>query len=159
MRGDLGRATFRLLIRLYPPAFRDRFGGEMEAFFLDERAQAHRGGTWARARLWVRTVRDVVTVAARLRLGRRGGGMIGDLAQGTKGLRRSPGFTLFAVATLAVGVGATTAVFSVLDTVVLRALPYPGASRMMLIGSSLRGQGLDSGPGPYSTADYLDLRA
>lgn len=159
MRGDLGLATFRLLIRLYPPGFRDRFAPELEAFFLDERTRARREGRWATARLWARTVRDVVTVTVRLRLGGGGGGMIGDLAQGTKGLRRSPGFTLFAVATLAVGVGATTAVFSVLDTVVLRALPYPGATRMMLIGSSLRGQGLESGPGPYSTADFLDLRA
>jgi hypothetical protein len=48
-----------------------------------------------------------------------------DLRFGWRQLRRTPGFTLAAVMALALGIGATTAIFSVLDRVVLRPLPYP----------------------------------
>src|SRR4051812_23117958 len=47
-----------------------------------------------------------------------------DLHRGARSLLRAPGFALVAVSTLAVGIGCTTAAFSVLDTAVLRALPY-----------------------------------
>src|SRR5947209_16092983 len=47
-----------------------------------------------------------------------------DLHRGARALVRAPGFSIVAVATLAVGIGCTTAAFSVLDTVVWRALPY-----------------------------------
>jgi putative ABC transport system permease protein len=56
-----------------------------------------------------------------------------DLRFGLRMLRRGPGFTAAAVITLALGTGATTAVFSVVNAVVLRQLPYPDASRVMTV--------------------------
>jgi len=121
-----------LLLRLYPRKYRERYGREMEAFFLQER-EAGEGG----AGYWARLFTDHVRASVAVRRG-KGDGMFRkgweELTGGLRSLRRSPSFALFAVFTLALGIGATTAVFSVLDRVVLRPLPYPGSERMVLVG-------------------------
>ena len=61
------------------------------------------------------------------------GTLIQDLRFGVRTLRRSPGFTLITVLTLALAIGATTAIFSVVYGVLLRPLPYPDPSRIMAI--------------------------
>jgi putative ABC transport system permease protein len=67
----------------------------------------------------------------------RGGGLVEAMARDSKYalrmLRRSPAFTLTAVATLAIGIGANTAIFSVASGVLLRPLPYPDADRLAMI--------------------------
>ena len=65
-----------------------------------------------------------------------------DLRYGWRSFRRTPGFTLVAALTLALGIGATTAIFSVVRAVILRPLPYPDAERITMVWMDNRRMGL-----------------
>ncbi|MGH9837154.1 MAG: ABC transporter permease [Blastocatellia bacterium] len=79
-----------------------------------------------------------------------------DLRYGARMLMKQPGFTLIAVLTLALGIGANTAIFSVVDAVLLRPLPYPQAERLALLWSTLPAQGIATSVS--SMPDYRDWR-
>src|ERR1700757_5208729 len=64
-----------------------------------------------------------------------------DLKFALRQLRKSPGFTLIAVITIALGIGATTAIFSVVDATLLKALPYPHPEQLVSIQDDLAGSG------------------
>ncbi|MDQ3812048.1 MAG: ABC transporter permease, partial [Chloroflexota bacterium] len=63
-----------------------------------------------------------------------------DLAYAVRSLRRAPGFAAVAISTLALGIGATTAIFSVVSAVLLRPLPYYEADRIVLLGERPRSE-------------------
>jgi predicted permease len=67
--------------------------------------------------------------------------VLGDVKQALRQLRKSPGFTLTAVLTLALGIGANTAIFTLIDSILLRPLPFPQQERLMRIGYEGDGRG------------------
>jgi putative ABC transport system permease protein len=80
-----------------------------------------------------------------------------DLHYAFRALRRSPGFTLTALLTLALGIGANTAIFSVVRGVLLEPLPFPEAGRVVRLWHSNPSTGVPRGP--VSEPNFLDWRA
>src|SRR5207253_563040 len=80
-----------------------------------------------------------------------------DVRHAFRALTRDPGFTLAALLALALGIGANTAVFSVINGVLLRPLPYADSERLAMIFDSFTQQGMERGPA--CMADLLDWKA
>jgi putative ABC transport system permease protein len=81
---------------------------------------------------------------------------IQDLHFGLRMLRKSPGFTAVAVLTLALGIGANTAIFSVVQEVLLKSLPFRDPARLVRVSETV---GKEGGRNPVAYPNYLDWRA
>src|SRR5215831_15601414 len=70
-------------------------------------------------------------------------------------LRKSPGFTIFAITVLAFGIAGNTAIFSIADSVLLRALPYPDASQLVVVWEDSSSYGFPRNtPSPGNFSDW-----
>jgi len=149
------------LLRLLPESIRSRSAEAMRATF-EERVRAAR--VRGRGRAWIliaRELLDLMTTVVRVRApsgipretGLRGGNAVSEMAQELKialrTLARRPGFMVLATVTLALGIGANTAAFSVVRTVVLRPLPYPDSERIVRVWHTIPRLGWDRGPMSY----------
>lgn len=85
-----------------------------------------------------------------------------DLRNGLRGLAKSPGFTAVAVVTLALGIGANTAMFTVINAVMLRTLPARDPQRLVILGNpEAHGIGVGDGSGPrylFAYSEFEELR-
>ena len=115
---------YRLLLRLYPASFRTEYGGQMQAIF-EKRLRGR--GAFGRAALSAASVGDVASNALRAHLDI----LRQDVRHTARSLARSPGFAATAVLVAALGIGATTATFSLLDHALLRPLPFPEPERLV----------------------------
>ncbi len=119
--------AWQLLLRLYPRPFRNEYGAEMTAIVVRRRRDAR--GPAAVAAFWIaviaQTARDAACVHLdQLRL---------DVRDATRALVRARGYAITTILVTALGVGATTAVFSVADHVLVRPLPYPEPDRLVRV--------------------------
>jgi putative ABC transport system permease protein len=115
---------YRALLRLYPKSFRAEYGAEM---IKDVTREWHAAPAAAKAALLARITADTLANAMRV----HGDITRQDLRYAMRSLRRTPGFTITAILVAALGIGATTATFSVADHVLLRPLPFPEADRVV----------------------------
>jgi len=151
---------YRLLLQLLPRPFRERHGAAMEETFAAARREAAQAGLVATLRLHAHEAADLLLTGVRLRVrslgqaqrglvprdaGRRitpGAALLDDVVFGMRSLSRHAAFFAFAALTLGFGVGATTAMYSALKTVVLEPPAYAGGERAVKLwrtmGSGLR---------------------
>ena len=84
--------------------------------------------------------------------------LLQDLRYALRTMRSRPGFSATVILVLALGIGATTAIFSVVNAVLLRPLPYPQPDRLMMIFTTAERDGHISNNGPVFGPDFIEWR-
>jgi putative ABC transport system permease protein len=143
---------FRMLLRLLPAEFRGDYGPEMEQVFKEQRADAERHGDkmgiW---RLWWETAKGIFTTAPREHLSM----LRQDSGFALRIMRKNLGFTIAAILVLGLGIGANTAIFSVVNAVLLKPLPYEHGDRLLMLSQRAASGG---GVGRSSVPELNDYR-
>lgn len=156
------KALYRRLLHLYPPGFRREFGDEMESFFAERIEDARSRGRFALGLACCKAFADLFasaiaeqwdTVPRRRR--RKDNEMLNgigaDLRSALRAIAKRPALSVTAVLTLAVGLGAASIVFAVIDAVLLRRLPYVEPDRIVMIWNLY-----DGGESYSAPPDYID---
>ena len=172
----LAKRFYRILLLIYPAEFRRTYGREATEVFGELFRDARSEGGGALLGLLKRSLEQVLASGIRERLeamrewgraamhrrpsprrsrhGRKKNleeqmdSLLQDLRFAFRSLRKKPGFTITTVLIVALGVGATTTIFSVVDGVLLRPLPYPEPAELMILEKE----------GSVSIPDYVDFR-
>ena len=133
--------AYRVLLHLYPSAFRTEYGDEMASDFA---ARLRDESAW---RVWPRTIVETVWTAAREHadVTRR------DVRVAARGLSRTPTLAIVVVLVLALGIGSSTAVYTVVRHILWEPLPFAAPERLVVV--------LQDGRGPVAPATLEDLRA
>jgi putative ABC transport system permease protein len=151
-RNTFADRAFRFLLRFFPSEFRGDYGKEMEQVFEAQRREARKdkGGAM---RLWWETIAGIFTTAPRehVEMFRQDGGYA------LRMMRKNIGFTVLVISILALGIGANTAIFSVINGVLLRPLPYADGNRLMTLDQTAPHSG--QGSQRFSVHEIDDIRA
>jgi hypothetical protein len=142
---------YRFLLHLYPSSFRAEYGEEMRAIFAKKWREA--SGALARLALLFSAVADLLGNALRTHaeLLRQ------DARYTLRTLARSPGFAATVIVVTALGVGATTATFSIADHVLLRPLPFRDSNRLVKLWQSDSHLGYRNELSPANYRDWKRL--
>jgi len=146
------RRLVRWLVRLLPFDFRRDHGTDLERTFVDQLSDPDAAeNTMTRLALWARSVGGIFRVAPREHLA----ALRQDAGYAVRTFRKHPGFTATAVLSLALGIGANTAIFTLLNSIFLHPLPVDRADRLVALYTID-----DRNPGYNSTAfaNYRDYR-
>ena len=136
----VSKRIFRSLIRVLPSDFQSDYGREMEHTFEEQARDAReRGGLTGVLNLWWETIQGIFQTAPR----EHWEILKQDVAYGFRMMSKNAGFTATAVVILALGIGANTAIFSVVHAVLLRPLPYPDGRQLVFIRQQAQNQGID----------------
>jgi predicted permease len=143
---------YRGLLRVLPFDFRTEFGDDMEEAFREQRAATgRRKRPLGLLRMWWATITDILRMAPREHLS--------VLAQDTRFalrmMRKNRGYTIAAIAILGLGIGANTSIFSVVNSVLLRPLPYANGNRLVILRQSRTRNDM---PIRFSVAELTDYR-
>jgi putative ABC transport system permease protein len=154
------RAALWLMSRIIPSDVQDAVIGDLEEEFADE-VVPRTGARWACAWFWLQAFSLLRAYASARRSPSRSSTssfrsdtMRHDLRDAVRALWRSPAYTVTAIAVLALGIGATSSIFSFVDGVLLRPLPYANPERIVMVWEKPP-NGLRNG---VATANFLDWR-
>jgi predicted permease len=165
---------YRLLLWFSPKALRRDYGEAMEETFALRLSDARRRSSWHAMRVWLRELIGMLSLVASERrctaptrrdrqsldMGRKAGHMDGigrEIKHAARRLFKSPTFTLAAVLTLALAIGANASIFTVVQRVVLNPLPYPDSDRLIALDYGIPARNMASGMGAMTWQLYFQF--